>query len=485
MKRVIYIILSILVLVLFVSCNKQEPVKEPTNEKTVPVKTETEGKTPVPTVNPNPTVEEPCEHVASDWIYPEGWKCEDEVLAYKECIKCHEKLEEEMVFIDHVYKEKRIEPTCTDDGAIITYCANCEYYQRKTIAALGHKKGDYVITVEATPTTPGTKTAYCERCNTVLDEIKYVNNGYLAYGKLHVDGQYLTGEHDERVQLYGLSYHGLQWFNRFVNKDTIVALQNEFGINVLRLACYSSEGGYAEGGNYMKQIYKNCIDTAITVGSEIGLYIVVDWHMVGAENVNDKNPLYYMEDAKEFFSYVSSKYKDYDNVIYEIMNEPCGDTTWADCKEYANTIIPIIRENTDAVILVGNPHWTSDLRSVIKDPLDFDNIMYTYHFYADDIKSSSEVVNAFSKGLPIFISEYGFMGSSGDGAMNYDTGYAWIKDLDDRNISYIAWNISNSRGSASILKNTVYALADFSDKNLKEWGICLKEMYRKKAGLDE
>ena len=83
--------------------------------------------------------------------------------------------------------------------------------------------------------------------------------------------------------------------------------------------------------------------------------------MLGAEFEPDENPLYYMEDAKEFFEYVASTYKDYDNVLYEIMNEPSGSATWKDCKEYANTIIPIIRKYTDAIVLVGNPKFSADL----------------------------------------------------------------------------------------------------------------------------
>lgn len=425
------------------------------------------------------------EHIPSDFIYPDGWHCEDEVMAWKECIICGEKLEEELVFIDHVLHEEVTNPTCTENGSIVTTCENCSYSVKKILYARGHEKGDYVITKEATPSEPGTKVLYCNKCGEILDEVQYVNNGYLAHGKLKVVGTDLVDANNEKYQLYGLSYHGLQWFSKYVNKDTIVALQNYFGINVIRLACYTSEGGYAEGGISMKQKYKDCIDTAIKVGSKIGLYVVIDWHMVGAENVNDKNPLYYMEEAKEFFEYVSSTYKDYDNVIYEIMNEPCGNTTWDDCKKYANIIIPIIRKNTDAVILVGNPHWSSDLKSVINDPLDYSNIMYTYHFYAGDISSTSEVVNAYSKGIPVFISEFGFMDASGDGEMSYASGENWLKVLDERNISYIAWNISNSRGSSSIIKYNSLTMDKFTDDNLKEWGIYLKNYYRSKAGLDE
>ena len=61
----------------------------------------------------------------------------------------------------------------------------------------------------------------------------------------------------------------------------------------------------------------------------------------------------------------------------------------------------------------------------------------------------------------------------------------WYKVLDQRNISYVAWNLSNSKGSASIIKNGYDAMTDFSDDALKEWGVWYKAWVRKKFGLDE
>ena len=216
----------------------------------------------------------------------------------------------------------------------------------------------------------------------------------------------------------------------------------------------------------------------------MGLYVIIDWHMVGAEDVNDKNPLYYKDEAMDFFSRISKEFKDYDNVLYEIMNEPNGSTTWKQCKTYAELVIPKIRENTDGIILVGNPNWTANLNAVMADPLvGYENIMYTYHFYAAGHKNTYQVTNAYSKGFPVFISEHGGMESSGDGAMNYSSIQNWYKILDQRNISYVAWNISNSAGSASIIKHSDDTLTDFSDEHLKEWGIWYKQWTRSKAGL--
>ena len=122
----------------------------------------------------------------------------------------------------------------------------------------------------------------------------------------------------------------------------------------------------------------------------------------------------------------------------------------------------------------------------MQDPLvGYENIMYTYHFYAADHRSTSQVEQAYKKGFPVFISEFGFMESSGDGDISKQFGENWARVLDERNISYVAWNISNSKGSASIFKQGSADMTDMSDENLKEWGIYLKNWYRSKSGLDK
>lgn len=428
----------------------------------------------------------PHEHVESEWKLDGEYSCTEEAVYVKVCTICGETLDMKFERVMHDFVYETQDPTCTEPGKSITTCKNCDYREERNIAALGHDGGKYVVTKEATKTSAGTRELRCTRCGELLLTAEYAANGFHEHGKLRVIGKNLCDKNRDKFQLYGLSYHGLQWFGRYVNRDTIIAIQNNFGVNVIRLACYSSEGGWAEGGQNMKNNYKKYIDTAIKTAAEIGLYVVVDWHMLGAEFEPDENPLYYLEDAKEFFEYVCSTYKDYDNVLYEIMNEPSGSATWKDCKDYANIIIPIIRKYTDAVVLVGNPHWSADLNSVMKDPLEgYSNIMYTLHFYADDFSNPSQVVNAWDKGFPVFITEYGFMNSDGDGDMNYSAGKNWLKVLDERNISYIAWNISNSKGSSSILKQGNSTMTEFVDANLKEWGIYLRQLYRSKAGLSE
>lgn len=425
------------------------------------------------------------ECVASDWILEDGdYTCGDTLFYYTKCITCEQIINTKEEKMMHEYHEETVDPTCTNDGLYTKSCENCGDMITKVLKATGHVKGSLKVTKSASNKVPGTRDLICANCKTTLKSYTYINNGYPYYGKLRVDGRDLVDSYGVKVQLFGLSTHGIQWFGHYANFDTIASLQEGFGMNVIRFAFYTDENGYCDGGSSKQKGMLQDLYEGIEAATKLGLYVIVDWHMVGAENEKDKNPLFYLEESKQFFSMISEKYKGQNNILYEIMNEPNGSTTWNDCKKYANEVIPCIRKNTDAVILVGNPKWTADLTSVMQDPLTgYSNIMYTYHFYANDHRSTTQVENAYDKGFPVFISEYGFMNSDGDGDYNAQAGENWLKVLDSRNISYVAWNISNSKGAASIFKYQSNNMIDVSDENLKSWGVYLKNLYRYKSHL--
>lgn len=420
-----------------------------------------------------------------EWMFPEKTKCGDFAYAEYKCIECGNVIERSEKKKEHIFEEDELQATCSENGYYHKTCQNCDYYEEVIYPATGVHSFKYEISVKATAERYGYKRPVCKMCGLKGERVAYAANGYSDHGKLSVQGADLVDEHGEKFQLVGLSTHGLQWFNRYVNYDSFDAIHNEFGINVIRLALYTAENGYCDSTESNKEFLYNKVVEGIKYATELDMYVIVDWHMVGADDVNDKNPLYYRNEAIEFFSRITKEFKDYDNILYEIMNEPNGSTTWAQCKAYANLVIPKIRENDeDAIILVGNPKWTADLNSVMASPLEgYTNIMYTYHFYANGHYSFEEVKNAYEKGFPVFISEHGGMESSGDGPIDYESIKNWYRILDTYNISYVAWNISNSNGSASILLPSNTSLTDFSDSGLKEWGIWYKAWVRNKFGL--
>lgn len=411
--------------------------------------------------------------------------CEEIGNASVYCARCNEFLYEKEMLREHEIVIEEVEVTCTTNGRRTEKCQNCNYVKREFIFATGHEY-TYIIDKEATTLEKGYRHKECSKCGEVGPILDYSGNGYSLHGKLSVKGADLVDQYGEKFQLVGLSTHGLQWFGKYVNYDTFASLRDGFGINVIRLSLYTTEGGYCEVSKSEKERLFNLVCSGIEYATELDMYVIIDWHMLGAEDERDRNPLFYKEEAKEFFSMISSKYKDYDNILYEIMNEPSGSTTWNDCKEYANLIIPEIRKNSEGIILVGSPKWSADIDSIMKSPLvDYSDIMYSYHFYAGDKTNASKIKEAYKVNIPIFVTEHGGMENTGDGEIYYDYINKWYQDLDELNISYVAWNIANSKGSASIFKESSANLVSVNNDNLKEWGIFYRDMVREKFGLSK
>ncbi len=295
-----------------------------------------------------------------------------------------------------------------------------------------------------------------------------------ADGALHVEGTHLVGSNGEPVQLRGLSTHGLAWFPQYVNEEFFRQLHDEWKVNVVRLAMYTAEsGGYCTDGN--KEALQVLVKQGVQYATACDMYVIVDWHIL-----SDLNPNVYLDESLDFFRTMSNEFKGNDNVIYEICNEPNGGTTWDAVKSYAEQVIPVIRQNDeDAVILVGTPNWSQYVDEAAADPItDYDNIMYTLHFYAathkDDLRS--RMTDALDKGLPIFVTEYGICDASGNGALDLDQAKQWVETMDQYGVSYVAWNISNKDESSAIIKSSCGKTSGFTVEDLSDSGKWLYEM---------
>ena len=202
-------------------------------------------------------------------------------------------------------------------------------------------------------------------------------------GKLSVKGTQLVDKNGNAVQLRGVSTHGLAWFPQYVNEDLFRELRQEWKANVIRLAMYTAEsGGYCTDGD--KESLKELVKRGVSYAAAQDLYVIVDWHIL-----SDNNPNQYKEEALSFFGEMSRELSAYENVLYEICNEPNGGTSWGEIKAYAEEVIPVIRAGApDAVILVGTPHWCQEAGQAAADPIaGYGNVMYTLHFYAATIRA--------------------------------------------------------------------------------------------------
>lgn len=289
-----------------------------------------------------------------------------------------------------------------------------------------------------------------------------------AAGPLQVIGTGLCDSRGNPVQLRGVSTHGLAWFPDYVNEELFRELHEQWNVNVVRLAMYTAEyGGYCSGGD--KEQLKQLIRDGVEYASGQNMYVIIDWHIL-----SDGDPNTYKEEAKDFFREMSAEFADRENILYEICNEPNGGTGWSRVKEYAGEIIPIIRENDeDAVILVGTPNWCQYVDQAAADPItEWDNIMYTLHFYAathkDDLRRT--MTAALDAGLPIFVSEYSICDASGNGGIDETQAAAWVETLDRYGISYVAWNLSNKNETSALIRSSCSKTSGLSEDDLSSTG---------------
>lgn len=283
--------------------------------------------------------------------------------------------------------------------------------------------------------------------------------GVSENGALHVDGTQLMNENNEPVVLHGMSSHGLQWFGNFATENAVKATA-DYGANLFRCAMYTDEGGYISNPS-VKDTLINAVDSAIRQD----MYVIIDWHIL-----SDGNPMQHIDDAVDFFGEMSEKYKDSNAVIYEICNEPNGNVTWNDnVKPYAETVIPVIRANTNAIILVGSPTWSQDLHEAAKNPINAENIMYTCHFYAGTHTDwlRQRIADC---GLPVFVSEWGTSAADGNGGVYLDEAQRWIDFMNERGISWTNWSLCDKNESSAALVNGANVNDGISEDELTESG---------------
>lgn len=302
------------------------------------------------------------------------------------------------------------------------------------------------------------------------------------HGKLHVSGTQLMDENDQPTLLRGASTHGMHWgeMTPFVNKTAFQNLRDEWGVDMVRLVSYVTQGGYTEGA---QETLDTAIQNGVSYTEELGLYAIIDWH-IHAEDPNTKKA-----EAITFFDKYSKMYKDKEHVIYEICNEPTG-TPWSSIKSYAEDVVATIRANDDdAIIIVGTNTWSQDVDEVATNggKLEESNVMYTIHFYSGTHGQSlrDKVTTALNAGTPVFCTEFGICDASGNGVFNVEEANTWIDFFEEKGISYSCWSLCNKDESASMISPQSAKTYGWTNEDLGATGAWLINTYRSMRGEEE
>ena len=320
---------------------------------------------------------------------------------------------------------------------------------------------------EQETTTQETTTAYVPE---VLESGTPLSN----HGKLSLNGIQLVDKNGNSYQLKGVSTHGINWFPQYVNKEAFKTLRDDWDANTIRLSMYTAEyNGYCSGGSQadLKQLVHNGVGYA----TDLGMYVIIDWHIL-----SDNDPNMYKNQALAFFEEMAAKYCNYDNVIYEICNEPNGGVDWNTVKAYADDVISVIRKyDNDAIILVGTPTWSQDVDLVAANPVSNGyNVMYTLHFYAATHKENiqNKLITALNSGTPVFISEFSICDASGNGGIDYASADKWRSIIKQYNLSYAGWSLSNKAETSALINSSCSKVSGWSVDELSETGKWLKSM---------
>ena len=285
-------------------------------------------------------------------------------------------------------------------------------------------------------------------------------------GQLSVKGTFLVNKDGKPIVLKGVSFGWHNWWPRFYNETTVKWLHEDWNCNLVRVAIgVDPDNAYIQNPDFAIE----CLDRVVNATIENGMYVIIDWH---SHTVKAK-------EAKGFFARVASKYKDYPNIIYEIFNEPVQDS-WEKIKNYSEEIIKTIRKiDKKNIILVGTPHWDQDIHLAADNPIkDYDNIMYTLHFYAATHKQGlrDRADYALSKGLPVFVSECAGMEASGDGPINIHEWQLWLQWMNKHQISWAAWSVADKNEICSMVKSIESPSSGWTDKDLKQWGVIIRQI---------
>lgn len=247
------------------------------------------------------------------------------------------------------------------------------------------------------------------------------------------------------VQVRGMSlYWSLNDYGtRFYNREIVTGLVENMHIEVIRLAIgVDQDWG---NGNYFTdpEYYQALIDSVITAAIDLDIYAIIDYHSHAAHED--------VASSQQFFLQQAYRWGSYDNVIFELYNEPTT-ATWTQIKSYADQVIPYIRAYSDNLILVGNPNWDQKPNVAINNPIVDANVAYTFHYYAGTHSVSSQGKNAeraMSAGLSVFVSEWGTINADGDGSVAASN-TTWQNWLDTYKLSSANWSVSDLSEGASI-----------------------------------
>ncbi len=181
-----------------------------------------------------------------------------------------------------------------------------------------------------------------------------------------------------------------------------------------------------------KEKYLKMLDEGVNWATELGIYVIMDWHTIGNLRTEMYQSDSYETTQKETFEFwrtMSKHFKGNNTVaFFELFNEPTtyngqlGTCSWAEWKQINEEMIGIIRANgSTAIPLVAGFNWAYDLTEVANNPINAEGIGYVSHPYPMKRNKPWEAQWTKDWGFvkekyPLILTEVGFSGPEEVGA---------------------------------------------------------------------
>ena len=201
----------------------------------------------------------------------------------------------------------------------------------------------------------------------------------------------------------------------------------KWGANIVRFPVHPTTWRKLGKENYLK-----LLDNGVKWASDLGIYVIIDWHSIGnlqTEMFQSDNYETTQKETFEFWRTMSKHFKGNNTIaFFELFNEPTtmngqlGSCSWQQWKGLNEEMIGIIRANgSDAIPLVAGFNWAYDLTPVRNEPINAVGIAYVCHPYPMKRKKPWESQwtadwGFVSEKYPVILTEIGFSGADDKGA---------------------------------------------------------------------
>ena len=201
--------------------------------------------------------------------------------------------------------------------------------------------------------------------------------------------------------------------------------------------------------------YLRLRDQAADWCTDLGMYIIIDWHSIGNLKMElFQDPMYNtsQKESFEFWKTVARHFAGYNTVaFFELFNEPTtywgqlGNISWSEWKRINEDMILLIRSyDSGKIPLVAGMDWAYDLTPLREEPISADGIAYVSHPYPWKRQEPwppkwEEDFGFAAAKYPIMATEIGFGLRKGDSIGPNHYGYQIINYLESRKISWVAW----------------------------------------------